>query len=202
MTTLWDLLRPIAKAIRAFKATPAIAPAPPRKRQPPMSAKRATPASAVLVAPAPRHHRPAGAKTKKQTAQDHYDQIACDMLAKYGVGIKRWRKSMSGIAYLVRYKDGKTKRLIESPKPKSPLSMSIFLHEIGHHAIGLGIYKPRCLEEYLAWKFSIEQMVELGVPVTEKVQRRMQRSLEYAVAKARRRGIKSIPDELRAYDNV
>ena len=122
------------------------------------------------------------------------------MLAKHGVRLRKWRKSMSGIAYLIQYRDGTQARLIESPRPKSPLSMAIFLHEIGHHAIGLGIYKPRCLEEYLAWKFSLEQMEALGLPVTDKVHNRVKRSLEYAVAKARRRGIKEIPTELAAYD--
>lgn len=132
--------------------------------------------------------------------QDRYEEVVRLMLAKHGVRLRKWRTSMSGIAYLIQYRDGTQARLIESPRPKSPLSMAIFLHEIGHHAIGLGIYKPRCLEEYLAWKFSLEQMEELGLPVTDKVHNRVKRSLEYAVAKARRRGIKEIPAELAAYD--
>jgi hypothetical protein len=131
--------------------------------------------------------------------QDRYEEVVRDMLAKYNIKVRKWRTSMSGIATLLTYRDGTTKRLLESPRPKSPLSMAIFLHEVGHHAIGIGIYKPRCLEEYKAWKFSIDTMRELGLPVTEKVERRMQRSMEYAVGKAMRRGIRELPPEVMTY---
>ncbi len=79
------------------------------------------------------------------------------------------------------------------------MSAAVFLHEIGHHAIGFGTYKPRCLEEYYAWKFSIEKMEELGLNVTDRVHKRMHESLEYALAKALRRGLKRVPGELMPY---
>ena len=131
--------------------------------------------------------------------QERYDQVVREMLAKYDIKVRRWRKSMSGIATLLTYRDGTQRRFLESPKPKTPLSMSIFLHEVGHHAIGLGVHKPRCLEEFLAWKFSLDTMRELGLPVTEKVETRMRRSMEYAVGKATRRGIRELPPEVAAY---
>jgi len=121
------------------------------------------------------------------------------MLARYGVRVRRWRKSLSGLAWQVEYRDGRIQRLIESPEPKTPLSMAIFLHEIGHHAIGLARHKPRCLEEYLAWKFSLDQMEALGLPVTDRVRQRVHRSLRYAVSKARRRGLRELPPELLPY---
>ncbi|MEM8758603.1 MAG: hypothetical protein AAGF47_12590 [Planctomycetota bacterium] len=118
------------------------------------------------------------------------------MLAEHGVRVRKWRSSMSGVAWQVTYQDGTVSRLIESPKPKGPMSAAVFLHEIGHHAIGFSVYKPRCLEEYHAWRYSLEQMQIWGVTVTERVQRRVHDSLHYAVAKARRRGLKRLPNEL------
>jgi hypothetical protein len=131
--------------------------------------------------------------------QDRYDAVVREMLAKYGVRVRRWRSSMSGIAWEVVYHDGRVNRLIESPKPKGPMSAAIFLHEIGHHAIGLGTYRPRCLEEYHAWAFSLSQMEQQGLNVTDAVRKRMHLSLRYAVAKARRRGLRELPPELEPY---
>jgi hypothetical protein len=130
---------------------------------------------------------------------ERYDAMTREMLTRYGVRVRKWRSSMSGVAWEVRYRDGTVSRLIEAPRPKGPMSAAIFLHEIGHHAIGFGVYKPRCLEEYHAWRFAIEQMEALGLNVTDGVRRRMRESLEYAVWKARRRGIKRLPAELTAY---
>jgi hypothetical protein len=131
--------------------------------------------------------------------QDRYDAMTRDMLHAYGVRVRRWRSAMSGIAWELRYHDGRTARLIECPRPKGPMSAAIFLHEIGHHAIGFNTYKPRCLEEYYAWAFALEQMARLNLNITDGVRRRMHDSLHYAVQKARRRGIRSIPSELEPY---
>jgi len=128
-----------------------------------------------------------------------YEQITKEMLTKYGVRVRKWRSSMSGVAWQVTYRDGTMSKLLESPKPKGPMSAAIFLHEIGHHAIGFGTYKPRCLEEYYAWKFSIDTMHELGLNVTDRVHERMHDSLNYALEKALRRGLKNIPHELIPY---
>lgn len=131
--------------------------------------------------------------------QLRYEEITREMLQEYGVRVRKWRSSMSGVAWQVTYKDGTMSKLIESPKPKGPMSAAVFLHEIGHHAIGFGTYKPRCLEEFYAWNFSIEKMEELGLNVTDRVHTRMHESLEYALAKAFRRGLKRVPHELLPY---
>ncbi len=89
--------------------------------------------------------------------------------------------------------------MLESPQPRGPMSMAIFLHEVGHHAIGFNRYKPRCLEEYHAWKWSLEAMELHGLNITDAVRRRMHESLWYAVAKARRRGLRELPPELLPY---
>jgi hypothetical protein len=147
-----------------------------------------------VPAPAVRKAAPAA-----RTMEEKYEAVTRDMLAKYDIRVRKWRTSMSGIAWYVTYRDGRVQRLIESPKPKGPMSVAIFLHEVGHHAIGFNVYKPRCLEEYHAWQFSLREMERLGLNITPSVQRRVQRSLRYAVAKAQRRGIKQVPVELHSY---
>ena len=125
-----------------------------------------------------------------------YEAVTRLMLAKYSIRVRKWRTSMSGVAWYVTYRNGVVKRLIESPRPRGPMSAAIFLHEIGHHAIGFNVYKPRCLEEFHAWRWSLEAMAEHGLNITDQVRYRMHASLWYAVMKAKRRGIKSIPLEL------
>ena len=79
------------------------------------------------------------------------------------------------------------------------MSAAIFLHEIGHHVIGFGRYRPRCLEELKAWEWSLAEMERLDLNVTSAVRKRMCDSLEYAVAKALRRGLKRLPESLAPY---
>jgi hypothetical protein len=130
---------------------------------------------------------------------DRYDRMVRVMLARYNVRVRKWRSSSSGCAWQVIYHDGTVANLIESPRPRGPLSAAIFLHEIGHHAIGLDVYKPRCLEEYHAWMFALDAMKEHDLNITDAVLTRVHRSLKYAVAKAKRRGIKTLPPELREF---
>lgn len=131
--------------------------------------------------------------------QDRYDAMTREMLARYGVKVRKWRSGMTGVAWTVVGNDGSVRRFIEAPRPKGPMSAAVFLHEIGHHAIGLGRYKPRCLEEYHAWAFAIAEMERMGLNVTDAVRRRMHASLHYAIAKAGRRGLKTLPEELRPF---
>lgn len=208
--TLWDTIgKPILDGLRRLAGRPK-----PRRKQRIDDAAHETGADGAPAMPGrskTRRRKAAGDTTMNRTpkrrahrapresASAKYDRIVKEMVARYDVKVRRWRASMSGVAYEIAYRDGTRKRLIESPKPKSPMSMAIFLHEIGHHAIGLGRYKPRCLEEYHAWMFSLRTMEEQGLEVTERVRTRVKRSLEYAVAKAARRGIKEVPAELREY---
>ena len=133
------------------------------------------------------------------TMAERYEHITKQMLAEHDVRVRKWRSSMSGVAWQVEYKDGSTAKLIESPRPKGPMSAAVFLHEIGHHAIGFGVYRPRCLEEFHAWRWSLEQMEALGLNITPPVRQRMHESLHYAIEKARRRGLKRLPEELVPY---
>ena len=121
------------------------------------------------------------------------------MLERYGIRVRRWRSSSSGVAWESRTRDGRVSRWIESPYPRGPMSCAIFLHEIGHHAIGFHVYRPRCLEEYHAWRWALAPMEQEGLEVTDAVQRRVKESLRYAIDKARRRGLQQLPVELVPY---
>jgi hypothetical protein len=199
--TLWDLLK---QAIAPAPAPPARARSKPARGKPPTVAKAKPAPGAAPVKPVPGRRRTATAEAARPASpakpgasmEERYERITREMLEAHGVRVRRWRTHMSGIAWQVRYRDGTVKKLIESPRPKGPMSAAIFLHEIGHHAIGFNTYKPRCLEEYHAWRFAIEQMERLGLNVTDGVRRRMHNSLFYAVEKARRRGIREVPGEL------
>lgn len=185
--TLWDLLKPAVARVVEIARPPAAVP------------KKVAPSLQVRTVAAPARRKRAAESTAKPGMQQKYDAVVAHMLKKYDVRVRKWRSSSSGIAWVIKYRDGRIVRLLESPKPKGPMSMAIFLHEIGHHAIGLGAFKPRCLEEYHAWMFSIRAMEEHGLNITDSVRTRMFKSLRYAVRKARRRGLRELPPELAPY---
>lgn len=206
MLTLWEQLgswfKPLVAAVRDRPARPAARrarPKPPPAAAPPEPSlfDVAKPATASKRGPAPAVVEPKPAADQDdEAAQARYDRVTRAMLTQYQVRVRKWRSSMSGIAWEVYYRDGSVQRLIEAPRPKGPMSAAVFLHEIGHHAIGFNTYKPRCLEEYHAWRWSLDAMAAHGLNITDAVRRRMHESLWYAVAKARRRGIKDLPVEL------
>ncbi len=118
------------------------------------------------------------------------------MTGRYELRVRRWRTKMSGCAWRVYYVNGHVTNWIESPFPKTPISLAIFLHEVGHHAIGFDRYKKRCEEEYHVWLWAIDQMRVLGIEPTAQVMRRYEASMKYAVGKALRRGMKELPAAL------
>ena len=122
--------------------------------------------------------------------------IVRQMKRRHEIRVRKWRRSMSGCAWRVYYTDGRVINWIEAPVPKTAISLSIFLHEVGHHAIGFETYKRRCEEEYHVWQWAIDQMRELGVEPDAKVLRRFELSMQYAVGKAMRRGVKRLPETL------
>jgi hypothetical protein len=128
-----------------------------------------------------------------------YQAIVEKIKTTYDVRVRKWRRTMSGCAWRVYHHDGRVVNWIESPLPRTPISLSIFLHEVGHHAIGFGTYRKRCEEEYHAWMWSIAKMRELGVEPDAKVARRVDLSMRYAVGKAMRRGIKILPQVLAGF---
>jgi hypothetical protein len=142
---------------------------------------------------------PSPSANGRVTMRDRYEAMTRIMLAEHNVRVRKWRSSMSGVAWQVTYADGSVSRLIEAPRPRGPMSAAVFLHEVGHHAIGFNRYSPRCLEEHMAWMFSLDAMARFDLNITDAVQRRVRHSMRYAIGKARRRGIKRIPPELAVY---
>lgn len=142
---------------------------------------------------------PTDNRKKNPSMQERYDGVVRQMKSRYGIRINKWRSSTTGCAWEVHDRDGTVSRLIESPYPRGPMSAAVFLHEVGHHAIGLGRYKPRCLEEFKAWEWSLNAMRQLNLNVTPAIEKRVHESLHYALKKALRRGLKNIPAELAPY---
>jgi hypothetical protein len=125
-----------------------------------------------------------------------YAIIIEQMKRRYEIRVRRWRRNMSGCAWRVYYDDGNAVNWVEAPYPRTPISLAIFLHEVGHHAIGFRKYRKRCEEEYHVWIWALRQMRELGIEPDERVWRRFDLSMRYAVGKAMRRGIKHLPVDL------
>jgi hypothetical protein len=126
-------------------------------------------------------------------------QIVREVKRQHDVRVRRWRKSMSGKAWREYHHDGRVINWIESPLPRTPISLAIFLHEVGHHAIGFDKYRRRCEEEFFVWKWALREMSRHGVKPDARVHRRVEMSMRYAVSKAVRRGIKEIPAALVRY---
>jgi hypothetical protein len=125
-----------------------------------------------------------------------YAPVVALMKSRYDIRIKKWRRSMSGCAWRVYHADGRVVNWIEAPVPRTPISLAIFLHEVGHHVIGFDRYKRRCEEEYHVWIWALDQMQQLGIKLDSRVHRRFELSMEYAVGKAVRRGLKILPKPL------
>ena len=183
--------KPRARGVRARPASPKSERVQPER-------ERAQPERVKPVPPRVKPRAPRGIDHSRR-AQQRYDAIVEDSLAQHGLRVRRWRNSLSGLATLRIYRDGSQDRTIESPYPTSPLRLAIFLHEVGHHVIGLGVFRPRCLEEFHAWRYAIDRMNEMGLPTEGTVQRRFEWSMQYAVAKSVRRGIRALPVEVAAF---
>jgi hypothetical protein len=121
------------------------------------------------------------------------------MKARYHLRIRRWRRQMSGCAWSVHYADGRVINWIEAPRPKTPISLAVFLHEVGHHAIGFERYSLRCEEEYHVWVWALKQMRQFGVEPNAAVLSRFERSMRYAVGQALRRGQTHLPPPLHRF---
>jgi hypothetical protein len=128
-----------------------------------------------------------------------YAGIVDAVKKQYDVRIRKWRRSMSGCAWRVYFHDGRVINWIEAPVPRTPISLAIFLHEVGHHVIGFDRYRRRCEEEFHAWAWALRKMRALGVTPDARVHRRVELSMRYAVGKAMRRGLKDLPQPLEQF---
>jgi hypothetical protein len=133
---------------------------------------------------------------KPSAQQERYDALVHDMKRTWTIRVRKWRSHTSGCAWELRDRSGAVTRMIESPYPRGPISCVIFLHEVGHHATGFNLGGPRCLEEHRAWEWALREMQARGFNVTERVRRRRDAAMRYALRKALRRGLKRVPQEL------
>jgi hypothetical protein len=131
-----------------------------------------------------------------------YAMIVRALKNRYRIRVRRWRGSMSGCAWRTYHADGRETNWIEAPVPRSPVSLAVFLHEVGHHVIGFETYRRRCEEEHAAWLWALAEMRRLGVEPDGRTLRRFERSMQYAVGKAERRGIRGLPVELAQYSSA
>ena len=120
---------------------------------------------------------------------------------RYQISIRKWRSTMSGVAYELHYSNGQVKRMVAAPRPKSAVSCAIFLHEVGHHAIGFRKFRPRCLEEFHVWQWAFAEMGRWDVPVDQRVRQHYQRSMYHYVRLAKKRGLKNLPEILRQFQH-
>jgi hypothetical protein len=135
----------------------------------------------------------------RPTSNDRFAVLVRRVAVEHHIRVRRWRRDMTGCAWRVTLADGRTVNWIEAPVPRTPLSLAIFLHEVGHHAIGFDRYKRRCEEEYHAWAWALARMRQAGVEPDDRTLRRYELSMRYAVGKAVRRGIKAMPATLRPF---
>jgi len=124
-----------------------------------------------------------------------YVHMTRDLTRRYKISVRKWRRHMAGAAWELTYRDGRIRRVIAAPRPRSPVPAAIFLHEIDHHAIGFKRYKSRCLEEHYAWQWTFREMEAREIPVTLGVMKHYRRSMDHYVQRARRAGDR-IPEEL------
>ncbi len=149
----------------------------------------------------PKRRGTAGVRVREGGQAEVYEKMVSELKARYKISIRKWRKHMSGVAYELKYRDGRIKRLITAPRPRSAVSASIFLHEVGHHAIGFHRYSPRCLEEYYVWQWALREMTARGIPVDAAVLRHYRRSMHHYVRMAMHQG-QSVPSELHQFIHV
>lgn len=131
-----------------------------------------------------------------------YSSIINEMKLRHDVRVRRWRSSMTGCAWRVWYEDGSIINWIEAPYPRTPISLAVFLHEVGHHVTGFDTHRLRCEEEYHAWQWALAEMRRHGVEPDAKVQRRVELSMRYAVDKAVRRGLRKVPPVLGEFADI
>ena len=130
---------------------------------------------------------------------DRFAGLVRQVVCQHRIRVRRWRRDMTGCAWRVTLADGRRVNWIEAPVPRTPISLAIFLHEVGHHVIGFDRYKRRCEEEYHAWAWALDRMRRAGVEPDARTLRRFELSMQYAVGKAVRRGIKSVPVPLQRF---
>jgi hypothetical protein len=143
----------------------------------------------------PEKHEPIRILLAPAPSRAAYHQLVRELTRHYKIRVRKWHRHMGGVSYELTYRDGRIRRLIAAPRPKSPVSAAIFLHEVGHHAIGFKRYHSRCLEEHYVWQWTFREMEARKIPITPGVMRHFRRSMYHYVKRAQRRA-EHVPAEL------
>ena len=128
-----------------------------------------------------------------------YAAIVDELIASHGLRVRRWRDDHTGCAWRTTGMDGEPINWIESPYPTDPLTFAIFLHEVGHHAIGLDAHTLESEAEYWAWQWAFDQMRARGIRPDRNVCARYELALRYAVYEEIRRENRHLPAFLTAF---
>jgi hypothetical protein len=114
-----------------------------------------------------------------------YEGIAMRYLPK-GYTVE-YRKSLTGMHYGNR-------KLIKTPRPKTPKSLYIFLHECAHAYLHTGSGKngKRHVQEMEAEQWAHERMARHGIPVPPEMTERAKKYVALKIVQAERRGGKHI----------
>jgi hypothetical protein len=91
--------------------------------------------------------------------------------------------------------------LIQAPRPVTPKSLYIFLHECAHANLGHSSKSstPRHVQEYEAEMWAHAKMVKHGIPVPPEYTERARRYVAFKIMQAERRGAKRIDPQARAF---
>ena len=138
-------------------------------------------------------------KSTRTLSRFAYNDMVLELKTRYKIRVRKWKTRMCGAAYELTYADGRIKRLIAAPRPRGPVSAAIFLHEVGHHAVGFRRYTLRCLEEYYVWQWAFREMTARNIPIDPRVVRHYHRSMYHYVHRERARGTHHLPPELHAF---
>lgn len=112
------------------------------------------------------------------------------------IKIRKYGKSpWSGRAWFKTYE-------IIVPEPKSDISLSTYLHELGHLRPEASSEKKSCMNEYRAEMFAEEMMKKHGIRRSKKMRKHANWYIAYSLAQALNRGMVKIPDELKKYKKM
>lgn len=112
-----------------------------------------------------------------------YSDLINNLMKENNIKLKGYKTNLTGVAY-------PDERSIIIPKPTTKLRLSICLHEVGHIVLNHNNKKKRYIEEKEAWDFALNYMKKEKIPITKKVRIRRKESINYAIGKAMRRGLK------------
>ena len=123
-----------------------------------------------------------------------YEKIAIDLLRRYSIQVRNYRKKTTGRAYI------KT-REIEVPHPKTRVSLLVFCHEVAH--IIYGEIKPKYYSEFLAEKWAMSYVRKMGIRVPHSYIQRAKKYILFKIKQADKRGRKKgIPKIVTDFINI